>query len=214
MVTKRKTAYRKIASILAALLLIGLSLALYYTSDPWGFYWKVSDEEAAVRMDYVRTAEGYLGFLEADGSHRDIIDIYNSHEPLAAGYTVQYTDSWCAVFVSTAAIQSGITDILPTECGCERQIALFQETDRWVEADNHIPLPGDLIYYDWDQTTPGDCTGWSDHVGIVVGTAWPLMKVIEGNRNDDVSYRYIFIGDIRIRGFGTPNFASIAENDP
>lgn len=214
MVTKEKTAYRKIAVRLAAIILICICLMLYYASDPWGFYWKVSDREAAVRLDYVRTAQSYFGCREADGSHREIIDVYNSHEPLAAGYKVEYSDSWCAAFVSAAAIQNGITDIIPTECGCERQIALFQELGRWQEADNHIPLPGDLIYYDWDQTKPGDCTGWSDHVGIVVGTAWPLIKVIEGNRDDAVSYRYIFIGDIRIRGFGTPDFSSITENDP
>lgn len=208
MVTKEKTAYRKMAATLAALLLVSLSLVLYYASDPWGFYWKVSDKEAAVRMDYVRTAQNYFGCREADGSHRDIIDIYNSHEPLAAGYTVQYTDSWCAVFVSTAAIESSITDILPTECGCERQIGLWQALHRWEERDSYIPLPGDLIYYDWDETKPGECTGWSDHVGMVVGTKWPFLKVIEGNKDDCVTYRVIRLNDPQIRGFGLPDYAS------
>ena len=38
----------------------------------------------------------YLGCKEANGSHRKIIDLYNSHKPLARGYAVKYTDAWCS----------------------------------------------------------------------------------------------------------------------
>ena len=48
----------------------------------------------------------------------------------------------------------------------------------------------------------------ADHVGIVVGTAGPFIKVIEGNRNDMVTYRIILRGDYRIRGYGLPDYAS------
>jgi len=193
---------------MAVVLLIGM-VATHYLYDPWGFYWKVSDTEAALRLQAVQTAEGYLGCNEYDGSHQRIIDLYNSHEPLAVDYVVQYTDSWCSAFVSAVAIQSGLTDIIPTECGCERQIGLFQDLGRWEEQDNVIPLPGDLIFYDWDETGRGDCTGWSDHVGMVVGTKWPFIKVIEGNRDDQVMYRIIAINDTQIRGFGKPDYAAM-----
>ena len=194
---------------MAVVLLIGM-VATHYLYDPWGFYWKVSDVEAALRLQAVQTAEGYLGCNEYDGgSHQRIIDLYNSHEPLAVDYVVQYTDSWCSAFVSAVAIQRGLTDIIPTECGCERQIGLFQDLGRWEEQDNAIPLPGDLIFYDWDETGRGDCTGWSDHVGMVVGTKWPFIKVIEGNRDDQVMYRIIAINDTQIRGFGKPDYAAM-----
>lgn len=195
---------------MAVVLLIGM-VATHYLYDPWGFYWKVSDTEAALRLQAVQTAEGYLGCNEYDGSHQRIIDLYNSHEPLAVDYVVQYTDSWCSAFVSAVAIQSGLTDIIPTECGCERQIGLFQDLGRWEEQDNVIPLPGDLIFYDWDETGRGDCTGWSDHVGMVVGTKWPFIKVIEGNRDDQVMYRIIAINDTQIRGFGKPDYAAMTN---
>ena len=195
---------------MAVVLLIGM-VATHYLYDPWGFYWKVSDAEAALRLQAVQTAEGYLGCNEYDGSHQRIIDLYNSHEPLAVDYVVQYTDSWCSAFVSAVAIQSGLTDIIPTECGCERQIGLFQDLGRWEEQDNAIPLPGDLIFYDWDETGRGDCTGWSDHVGMVVGTKWPFIKVIEGNRDDQVMYRIIAINDTQIRGFGKPDYAAMTN---
>lgn len=197
--------------MLAGLLASFLAVAAHYLFDPWGFYWKTSLEEAALRLSVVEAAEGWLGRNEADGSHKAIIDLYNSHEPLALGYEVKYTDSWCSTFVSAVAIQCGLTEIIPTECGCERHIRLFQDMGRWEEEDHAIPLPGDLIFYDWDQTWPGECSGWSDHVGIIVGTKWPFVKVIEGNKDDSVSYRIIPLGDVRIRGYGKPDYASAAE---
>ena len=80
---------------------------------------------------------------------------------------------------------------------------------RWEEKDNYVPLPGDLIYYAWDEKQIfGDCTGWADHVGIVVGTAGPFIKVIEGNKDDSVAYRIIPRGYYEIRGYGLPDYAA------
>ena len=202
---------KKILAGFVSLILIIAAVAAHYRLDPWGFYWKVSEEEAALRMQLVQTAERYLGYNEADGSHQNIIDRYNAHEPLAVGYTVQYTDSWCSTFVSAVSIECGYTDIIPTECGCERHIGLFMDAGTWVEEDSAIPLPGDLIFYDWNMEDTGECTGWSDHVGIVVGTKWPFIRVIEGNYQDSVSYRTILIDDIRIRGFARPDYASLLQ---
>lgn len=119
---------------------------------------------------------------------------------------MQYDDDWCATFVSYCAIESDLTHLIPTECSCERQIGLWQELNRWEETDSYLPSPGDIIYYDWDVRTFGDSTGWSDHVGIVVGTHGPFIKVIEGNKDDAVGYRYIIRWDPRIRGYGLPNY--------
>ncbi len=197
--------------VTAVLVLVFLAaVALHYLFAPWGFYRAVAEEEACLRRTYVTTAEGWLGRNEADGSHRCILAIYNGHEPLAMGYEVTDSDSWCAAFVSAAAIKAGLTDIIPTECGCERQIGLFQSLGRWEENDNTIPQPGDLIYYDWEQKSPGEALGWSDHVGIVVGVKWPFVKVIEGNKDDSVSYRFIPLGHKSIRGYGRPDYAGYA----
>lgn len=202
---RKRKPWMQLASVLLAL----FAVAAHYLWEPWGFYWNISPEEQVFRLEVVQTAQEYLGAQESNGSHTRIIDLYNSHEPLAMGYQVQYTDSWCSTFVSAVAIQCGLTEIIPTECGCERHIGLFRQMGRWEENDNAIPLPGDLIFYDWDNTKPGDSTGWSDHVGIVVGTKWPFMKVIEGNKDDSVSYRILPLGDLRIRGFGQPDYGSI-----
>ena len=203
MVTEKQ---KKICLVLGLLAAAGALLA-HYLWGPWGFYRRLPEPEAALRMQVVQTAESYLGCNESDGSHLPILERYNSHQPLAVGYTVQPTDSWCAAFVSAVSIQRGLTDIIPTECGCQRQIGLFQQLDCWEEQDGAIPLPGDLIYYAWDDDPRGDCTGWADHVGIVVGTCWPFVKVIEGNKDDCVDYRIVSIWNNTIRGYGLPDYS-------
>jgi len=190
--------------------ILGILLALLALTA--GFLWLYlhradfgSPEGQRARLLHIATA--YLGTDEASETHKEIIDGYNTHEPLAQGYDVKYDDDWCATFVSFCAIEAELTDTIPTECSCQRQIGLWQELGRWEENDTHLPLPGDIIYYDWDVRTLGDSTGWSDHVGIVVGTHGPFIKVIEGNKDDSVGYRYIIRWDPRIRGYGLPNYS-------
>lgn len=192
---------------LFTLALIPLGLLVYINTTEWGFYYPVPEDEATLRLSLVENAEKWLGASEHDGSHEAIIDIYNAHEPLAQGYAVTYTDNWCATFVSAVAIETELTDIIPTECGCQRQIELFRELGCWEEADNYISLPGDLIYYAWDESPIGDNVGWADHVGIVVGTSGPFIKVIEGNKDDCVSYRIVPIGYPSIRGYALVDYA-------
>lgn len=197
------------AVILAVLTLFAAGIFLFLHVTDWGFARSIPFSEQLQRLVTVHTAESWLGVQEGYEHHEKILLTYNNHTPLARGYAVTADDSWCAVFGSCVAIQRHLTDIIPTECSCERQIGLWQELDRWEENDNYMPLPGDYIYYDWDaKPVPGDSTGWSDHVGIVVGTAGPFIKVIEGNKDDMVAYRVILRGDFRIRGFGLPDYAS------
>lgn len=203
---KRRT---ELLALVGILILLAVGAGMVFIRIPWGFARAVSSEESARRLDVVEAAEGYLGYGEEDERYREILDIYNNYTPLAQGYAVQEGDSWCATFVSAIAIGEGITDILPTECSCQRQIGLFQDLGRWEERDGYRPLPGDVIYYCWNHPPLfGDCTGWANHVGIVVGTFGPFIKVIEGNKNDRVEYRYILRNDFRIRGFGLPEYES------
>lgn len=175
----------------------------------YGFDREVSEEEKEIRTAFVTTAEGWLGASEGTDQHKEILSIYNTYEPLAQGYIVTENDKWCATFVSAVAIQCDLTHIIPTECGCQRQIGLFEELGRWEENDAYVPLPGDIIYYSSkDSNATDDCTGWSDHVGIVVGTCNGYIKVIEGNSNKRVEYRYIEVDSIGIRGYALPEFDS------
>ena len=168
--------------------------------------------EMELRKKLVATAKAYLGCKESDGSHRKIIDIYNSHKPLAVGYAVQYTDSWCSAFVSAMSILCGLTDILPTECGCERHVELFKELGSWIEDDTYVPKLGDVIFYAWSDNGKGDCTARANHVGIVTGCDGKTITVIEGNISKAVGYRTLAVGGRYIRGFGVPKYAQKADN--
>ena len=162
--------------------------------------------ENQLRQKVVKIAVSYLGCKEADGSHRKIIDLYNSHKPLARGYAVKYTDAWCSTFASAVAIAAGMTDIIPTECGCGKHIELFKKLGSWQEDDAYVPKPGDYIFYDWQDSGVGDCTGSADHVGIVEKVSGTSITVIEGNYSDSVKRRTISVNGRYIRGYGVPKY--------
>ena len=157
-------------------------------------------------------ARGWIGRKESNGSHREIIDVYNNHKPLARGYKVKYTDSWCATFVSACAIKTGYTDIIPLECSCNKMIEKFQKMGRWTEDDAHVPHLGDVIFYDWQDSGKGDNKGSSDHVGIVEKVEGSTITVIEGNKNDAVARRTIKVNGRYIRGYGLPKYDAKATN--
>lgn len=191
---------------------IGTGFWLFAEYAEYGFAREVALKEKELRQQVVATASEWVGTREGFAGHEKIIQTYNAHQPLAQNYEVTTSDNWCAAFASTVAIQCELTDIIPTECGCQRQIGLWQDMNRWEENDLYIPLPGDYIYYAWDEGWNfGDCTGWADHVGIVVGTVGPFIKVIEGNWNDRVTYRVILRSNMEIRGYGLPDYSSKAE---
>lgn len=154
----------------------------------------------------VKQAQSLIGRKESNGTHKLIIDTYNSHKPLARGYKVKYTDEWCATFVSAVAIEVGYTDIIPTECGCGQMIALFKELGCWIENDAYVPDPGDVIFYDWEDDGKGDNTGWPNHVGIVEKVSDGVITVIEGNYNCEVKRRTIKVNGKYIRGYGVPEY--------
>ena len=207
-------------TLIILLLALSLLLAVLVTSFTYcwiglnffagGFSKPVSSGERQLRLGVVAEAKTHLGVVEGSSGHQQILDIYNTHTPLARDYEVQLSDNWCATYGSAIAVSQGLTQIIPTECGCERQIELWKEMGNWTENGAHLPLPGDYIYYNWDHTWNfKDNDGWADHVGIVVGSFGPAIKVIEGNRSDMVTYRILFRWDYRIRGYGLPDYASI-----
>ncbi|MDD3347320.1 CHAP domain-containing protein [Oscillibacter sp.] len=169
--------------------------------------------EQQLRNLVVETAQSYLGCNEQDGTHKQIIDLYNSHKPLARGYAVKYTDAWCATFVSAVSIKVGLTDIMPTECGCESMIQLYKAHDvsQWEEDESVTPQKGDVIFYDWEDTGAGNNTGSADHVGIVAGVIGSTITVIEGNYSNSVKKRTLQVNSKYIRGYGIPGYYTKSE---
>lgn len=158
------------------------------------------------REQFVKVMQSWVGLKETDGSHKKIIDIYNTIRPLPRGYWLSYWDAWCAGTVSAAAKACNATDIIPAECSCPYMITLAQNMGIWVEADNHVPSPGDIIMYDWQDSGSGDNRGGADHVGVVEKVTGSTITVIEGNYSNSVKRREIQVNGRYIRGYIVPKF--------
>lgn len=164
--------------------------------------------ENTLRKQAVAAAQSYLGSKEGSAAHQEILATYNSHQPLPRGYAMTDKDAWCAAFVSAIAIKLGLTDIIPVECSCSQMIGVFKAIGRWQERDDHVPRPGDILFYDWHDSGEGDNTGGPEHVGIVDHVTDGVIFVIEGNFRDAVGTRRIRVDARYIRGYGLPDYGA------
>ena len=154
-------------------------------------------------------ARAWIGCKESNGSHKQIIDVYNSYTPLPRNYKVKYTDSWCMTFVSACFIKTGLAALCPLECSCGNAITKAKEMGIWQENDDITPNVGDLIMYDWDKKD-----AWPEHVGIVESVSGSTVTVIEGNKSDTVARRTITVGNASIRGYVQPKYSGATATTP
>lgn len=174
-----------------------------------------------LRAAVVAQAKAWLGRQESDGSHREIIDLYNRYRK-PGDYCMTYSDPWCAAFVSAVGMAVSVAnalpgkpyELIPSSAACDPMIAQYEAMGRWVEDDAYLPSPGDVIFYDWEDSGSGDCTGSTDHVGIVVAVSGSTITVIEGNKSDAVGYRPMWQNGQYIRGYGLPDYAKYAAEAP
>ena len=156
----------------------------------------------------------YVGITEGSEQHKEILKIFND-SGLCTRYKMSVGDPWCATATSAAFIATGLSGIFPcVECSCESMIKLAITAGIWIENDAYVPDTGDVILYDWNDNGVGDCTGWSDHVGIVISCDGSTIKVIEGNESNTVGYRDIAVNGKYIRGFITPHYAATTTPQP
>lgn len=163
-------------------------------------------------QDIINTMAGWIGKSMAKQTHRDIIDIYNSHKPLAVGYKVKYTDDYCDTTLSAAFIKNNAVDLIGgTECGVERHIQLFKKAGIWEQNGSVTPAPGWIITYNWDDgTQPND--GFADHIGIVEKVEGNTITTIEGNTGNGgvVARKTLQVANGNIRGYAKPKYKNAA----
>lgn len=172
--------------------------------------------ERQLRESVVAVMQGWLGWSEANGKYKQIIDLYNTQNPLPRGYAVQYDDEWCATTVTAAGIAAGLQDIIFGECSCSRMVELYKAAGRWQERDDYVPDIGDIIMYYWgdgkDYATT-DCTANPNHVGFVLARTGTVLTIGEGNKGEAVSTRPMQINGRYIRGYCLPDYASKADKE-
>lgn len=172
--------------------------------------------EQQLRQSVVNVMRSWLGWSEANGKFRAIIDLYNTQRPLPRGYKLQYDDEWCAATVTAAGIQAGLEDIIFGECSCSRMVALYQKAGRWMEDDAYKPQIGDIVMYRWDDWAnyaATDNTSSPNHVGMVAEVNGRVLTIIEGNKGQKVATRSLFVNGRYIRGYCLPDYQSKAEED-
>lgn len=141
--------------------------------------------------DYSTIALQYIGVKQGSKAHKNIIDYYNTYcTPLARGYKVKYTDSWCATFVSVILNKGGAINP-PYECSVYYMYKKAQTNKQIVKT----PKINDIIIYDWG------ANGTYDHVGIIYKIDGNTLYVVEGNKSKQVGTRTINKNSKEIRGF-------------
>ena len=185
----------------------------------WMKFCKATEQKEEVKRtgataeDILSVLRSWIGKSRAKGTHKDIIDLYNSYLPHPRGYAVKYTDDYCATTVSAAFIAcNAVKEIGGIECGVERFIVdVFIPNKIWIEDGSIKPKVGYIVCYNWDdKTQPND--GWADHIGVVESVSGDKFVVIEGNMNGVVGRRTVPVGWGNIRGFATPKYAAASQD--
>lgn len=174
------------------------------------FFQNQSDVSATSRNKVVQLVNSWVGKNEADGSYKEIIDIYNSYSgTFPRGTKMQYDWAWCAATWSALAIKLGYTNIMPIEISCYYIIEAAKKMGCWVENDGYVPKPGDAVLYDWEDSGSGDNQGVPDHIGTVtyVNESSGYFTVAEGNYDNAVKKRTVSINGRFIRGFIVPKYS-------
>ena len=119
--------------------------------------------------------------------------------PYWSWWGLDYRVEWCAIFVSWCADQCGYLDagVLPKMEGVRPYVDWFIERGQWQGRD-YEPLPGDIIFFDWESD------GLADHVGIVEKVEDGLIYTVEGNTGDVCAERRYTLRAVSIYGYGLP----------
>lgn len=159
----------------------------------------------ATAKQILNQAKKWLGYSEENGKFKIILDIYNSHKPLARGYAIKLSDEWCDAFVSACAIACGAVDIIGTEVGVPKHVDIFKNKGIWLGRVK--PQPGDVIVFDWDGNGSGD------HIGYVYSFDGNYIITIEGNYNEEVAKRTITYNHPVILGYARPKYETSEKDD-
>lgn len=162
----------------------------------------------------ISVMRSWLGYSEANGRYKQIVDIYNSVQPWPRGYKYPYGAAWCDVTVSAAGIVSGCESLIGRECGVGYHVDIFIDKGIWrpsTPTNPYKPKAGDIIVYNWYPSNPRI----SSHIGVVeevrsIGNGKYQIVAIEGNKSEKVDRRVIDWDSKYIKGYGTPRYKVVS----
>ena len=122
------------------------------------------------RLDFIKVAEGELGVIEGP----------KENETKYGAFTKANFLPWCGSFVNWCANEVGLK--IPNCVSTVAGATAFMKKNQWEKAEEAIPLPGDVVFFDF----PNDGVDRISHVGIVVkDNGDGTVTCIEGNTAPD-----------------------------
>ena len=122
------------------------------------------------RLNFIKVAEGELGVIEGP----------KDNETKYGAFTKANFLPWCGSFVNWCANQVGLK--IPNCVSTVAGATAFMKKNQWEKAEEAIPLPGDVVFFDF----PNDGVDRISHVGIVVkDNGDGTVTCIEGNTAPD-----------------------------
>lgn len=152
-------------------------------------------------LDVVAIAESQLGYRESTRNYtvwED--DSVHGYTRYGAWYGVPNGD-WCGMFASFCLDYAGVEGV-PYNYGVRPWIEDLSALDLYRTAEEYTPIPGDLVFFDWDRQD-----GLSDHVGIVYEviagseSEKAQLKTIEGNSSNCVQFVTYDLDSVELLGY-------------
>ena len=168
------------------------------------------------RKKIIRVAKSYEGCLKYSWKHEELVSIFNTVKP--NGYTAHLSDPWCAIAITAWAIKAygreRAKKYFPLSAGVPDMVNKAKNLGIWIEKDKTVPMMGDWIVYDWDDSGKGNCKGSPDHVGLVIEVRNTSFLVEEGNKGKEsrCGVREMAFNGRYIRGFIRPEYNDDIDN--
>jgi hypothetical protein len=163
----------------------------------------MTESEAKARLCV--WAESQIGYHEKSNNANQYADDPDLQR--LYGWAPQ-NQPWCDVFVDAGFIAcfgveaAAAMTYQPMGAGsalCSQSAAYYQERGAWSQR----PEIGDQVFF--------YVSGGINHTGIVIRVEGSSVVTVEGNSSDQVAERVYQIADVRIAGYGRPDWTVVAN---
>ena len=175
---------------------------------------QIGNAEWAGRLSLITNLslqDGSTGEIIGDKQGRYFSEWYIGGYSQANGWN--RNTPWCACFASwgIAQVRDSLVKVV-SFADVDSGVMRFRDGTfgSWVERDG-LPIPGDLIFFDWDADPTPDYKDAAEHVGVVCRIENGRVYTIEGNSNGRVAQRSYPLDDPCILGYGRLEWKSSAK---
>jgi hypothetical protein len=153
------------------------------------------------RKEFIEIAKAEVGTIEGP----------KDNETKYGAFTKANFQPWCGSFVNWCANQVGLK--IPNCVYTPGGATAFIKKNQWEKAEEAIPLPGDIVFFDF----PQDGVDRISHVGIVVkDNGDGTVTCIEGNTAPDKKGDQRNGGQVclKVRAYKKKNGSKLRKSQP